>query len=454
MGINGYKVANDRDAMLAATLKQDCIDDKKFPGYGECLKQADAVNHFDSGQAAKLKQDCIDAKDKKESDYNECLNQVEVIVGKELPGHLRDAAGFAFVPVLLGWGFLYLLLFLVRRNIRSLAAAKPQPQTTATPLPRARHQLWKRVSLGLAGLCVLGILGGGGYYAWTRYVKWRERTKTCREWEGKHPVGSPLDLDVGKLERQFVWDPPRGCSGPLEDAYRKQEIAWREEQQKNGVKDYAVELCRDLDPDTGSMSERFAHVECVDILYEPLPENSPAITGRYLEGASQQVRDCVAESTPAGNIAALLEQREHCTETPNNPVVLGFSKALPIQPGSELGPSLEQKEVGPTPGVDDLNKFSVRVEGPFPKPGMVSVNPKDGLKYVWIPPGTFMMGCSPGDNECTGDEKPAHRVMITKGFWMGQTEVTVAAYKRFAAATRRQMPPEPDYSGRPLNPGG
>ena len=77
--------------------------------------------------------------------------------------------------------------------------------------------------------------------------------------------------------------------------------------------------------------------------------------------------------------------------------------------------------------------------------GEVRVNPKDGLKYVWIPPGTFMMGCSPGDNECGDDEKPPHQVTITKGFWLGQTEVTVGAYKRFAGATGRQMPPEPDY---------
>jgi formylglycine-generating enzyme required for sulfatase activity/DNA-directed RNA polymerase subunit RPC12/RpoP len=85
--------------------------------------------------------------------------------------------------------------------------------------------------------------------------------------------------------------------------------------------------------------------------------------------------------------------------------------------------------------------------------GEVRVNSKDGLKYVWIPPGTFMMGCSPGDTECVKDEKPLHRVTITKGFWMGQTEVTVGAYKRFAGATGRQMPPEPDYDGRPLNSG-
>ena len=71
------------------------------------------------------------------------------------------------------------------------------------------------------------------------------------------------------------------------------------------------------------------------------------------------------------------------------------------------------------------------------KKGEVRVNPKDGLKYVWIPPGTFTMGCSPGDNECYDFEKPPHPVTITQGFWLGQTEVTVEAYKRFAGATRK-----------------
>jgi formylglycine-generating enzyme required for sulfatase activity len=93
------------------------------------------------------------------------------------------------------------------------------------------------------------------------------------------------------------------------------------------------------------------------------------------------------------------------------------------------------------------------VEKPKLAGGTVRENPKDRLKYAWIPPGTFMMGCSPGDNECLPEEKPAHQVTITKGFWMGQTEVTVGAYKRFAAATGRQMPPEPNVSGRLLNPG-
>jgi formylglycine-generating enzyme required for sulfatase activity len=58
------------------------------------------------------------------------------------------------------------------------------------------------------------------------------------------------------------------------------------------------------------------------------------------------------------------------------------------------------------------------------------VNPKDGLTYVWIPPGKFMMGCSPGDTTCDDDEKPAHEVTIEKGFWIGQTLVTQAAYQK------------------------
>jgi formylglycine-generating enzyme required for sulfatase activity len=74
-----------------------------------------------------------------------------------------------------------------------------------------------------------------------------------------------------------------------------------------------------------------------------------------------------------------------------------------------------------------------------PAPGTVRENPKDGLKYVWIPPGTFQMGCSPGDDECRPNEKPSHHVTISKGFWMGETEVTVGAYKRFASSTGRGM---------------
>jgi hypothetical protein len=60
----------------------------------------------------------------------------------------------------------------------------------------------------------------------------------------------------------------------------------------------------------------------------------------------------------------------------------------------------------------------------------IRLNPKDGLQYVWLQPGEFIMGCSPGDSECEPDESPPHVVVLKKGFWIGQTEVTQQAYER------------------------
>ena len=76
----------------------------------------------------------------------------------------------------------------------------------------------------------------------------------------------------------------------------------------------------------------------------------------------------------------------------------------------------------------------------------VRENRRDGLKYVWIPGGAFMMGRSPGDDESGGFEEPAHRVTITRGFWIGKTPVTVAAYQRFAGSSGRKMPSAPTFN--------
>jgi formylglycine-generating enzyme required for sulfatase activity/serine/threonine protein kinase len=67
-------------------------------------------------------------------------------------------------------------------------------------------------------------------------------------------------------------------------------------------------------------------------------------------------------------------------------------------------------------------------------------NSADGLEYAWIPSGTFEMGCVPADVDCSEDEAPRHSVRLSRGFWMGRTEVTVAAWRRFASATSYQGP--------------
>lgn len=59
-----------------------------------------------------------------------------------------------------------------------------------------------------------------------------------------------------------------------------------------------------------------------------------------------------------------------------------------------------------------------------------------------------MMGCSPGDEHCEAFEKPVHRVTLTKGFWMAETPVTVAAWKRYRSATGTAALPTADGAGR------
>jgi len=114
---------------------------------------------------------------------------------------------------------------------------------------------------------------------------------------------------------------------------------------------------------------------------------------------------------------------------------------------SALSPGAHALRVTAKGKVDDSRSVVVAAGGETPVEVAladgVRVNAQDGLQYVWIAPGNFMMGCSPGDNDCYDTEKPAHQVTLEKAYWIGQTEVTVGAYKRFVEATKRKMPTVP-----------
>jgi serine/threonine protein kinase len=112
--------------------------------------------------------------------------------------------------------------------------------------------------------------------------------------------------------------------------------------------------------------------------------------------------------------------------------------------GSEnAAPKQEPQQAYASPAVEPQKHTAVEAPKPAPvkavKPEVslapaatatAKVNPQDGLTYAWIPPGKFMMGCSPEDQWCESIEKPVHEVTLTKGFWLGKTEVTQAAYRR------------------------
>lgn len=63
--------------------------------------------------------------------------------------------------------------------------------------------------------------------------------------------------------------------------------------------------------------------------------------------------------------------------------------------------------------------------------GTEIIGPKDGLPYIYVEPGRVMLGCSPDDLECADDERP-HEIPTAQAFWIDKTEVTFAAFQKYA----------------------
>jgi len=65
-----------------------------------------------------------------------------------------------------------------------------------------------------------------------------------------------------------------------------------------------------------------------------------------------------------------------------------------------------------------------------------------GMKMVRIESGNFLMGQEGKESECDWDEQPVHRVIISKPFYISETEVTVEQFRQF----RPDFEPSEQYS--------
>lgn len=59
--------------------------------------------------------------------------------------------------------------------------------------------------------------------------------------------------------------------------------------------------------------------------------------------------------------------------------------------------------------------------------------PTTGLEFVWVPGGCYEMGSPSGEKGRKSDESLPHKVCV-EGLWVGKTEVTVGAFRRFVQA--------------------
>jgi formylglycine-generating enzyme required for sulfatase activity len=61
------------------------------------------------------------------------------------------------------------------------------------------------------------------------------------------------------------------------------------------------------------------------------------------------------------------------------------------------------------------------------------------MKLVLIPAGEFLMGSPESDTDASADEKPQHRVRITRPYYLGATEVTRGQYQAVTGANPSQF---------------
>jgi formylglycine-generating enzyme required for sulfatase activity len=66
--------------------------------------------------------------------------------------------------------------------------------------------------------------------------------------------------------------------------------------------------------------------------------------------------------------------------------------------------------------------------------------PDLGLELLWVPAGRFTMGSTPDEPERNIAEGPQMDVTLTKGFWLGRTEVTQSQYVAITGKNPSKFP--------------
>jgi formylglycine-generating enzyme required for sulfatase activity len=87
-----------------------------------------------------------------------------------------------------------------------------------------------------------------------------------------------------------------------------------------------------------------------------------------------------------------------------------------------------------------VNGLSQNVNNDLPlagKPWVVPLADNTSLPILWISPGTFEMGSPVTEQGRKPDESPQHKVTITKGYWLGKTEVTIGQWKAIMGESLR-----------------
>ena len=157
------------------------------------------------------------------------------------------------------------------------------------------------------------------------------------------------------------------------------------------------------------------------------------------------VANLTVKSTPPGGLVWLNGQRTDKTTPCTIAVELEGLPNEPLTVTVELtGYKRAERTITVTPGQEQTVDVTLAPADPLVKPPTGPVNPVDGAELVLIKPGPFLMGTPETDTAASDDEKPQHRVTLD-AYFIYKNLVTVAQYRQFCKATKRQMPQAPEW---------
>jgi serine/threonine-protein kinase len=147
-----------------------------------------------------------------------------------------------------------------------------------------------------------------------------------------------------------------------------------------------------------------------------------------LDGTSTAVRsELLAAAETATTIAVASFTKTPTPTRTFTPTSTSTPTATPtFTPSITLTPSATNT---PTPTITNTPTLTPTLT-PTPAPGTVSQI--KGISVVYVTPSCFLMGSDPADDpQALSSEQPRHQVCITRGYWIGQYELTHEEYQPF-----------------------
>ncbi len=242
---------------------------------------------------------------------------------------------------------------------------------------------------------------------------------------GKPVSGEPLNVSSSLLDaallrvtkpEHYRWERKVLCPG-----YKKGDMAWFIGQggKWNVPPDGAAGHLKDDEPNwDGSIDFYITSVK-------PGTSGAPLFTKDGFIGMITKDRYLEARAVHIDSIRKLIKKecricpwdlQLHGGQVVSEPVRSGKRPVKEKEPKKDVKPKIKPVHVAQAkPGK--------------PSAGDVWKEPVTGMEFVWVPGGSYQMGCGSWAGDCDSDEKPAHEVYVD-GFWMGKYEVTQGQWKQ------------------------